>query len=81
MNIKAIPGTLTIAGALGAAALGVGAGTGQADPGPRIPRPPVPHIDDSTGWHPVPPGQIQRVCPWHSPPGHWVGGPHGLPCT
>jgi hypothetical protein len=82
VNVKKIAGTASIAGALGAAALGLGAGMAQADPGPWIPPvPPVPHLDDVTGWHPVPPGQIQRVCPAHSPPGHDIGGPHGIPCT
>lgn len=82
MKLKKMAGTLTIAGAISASVLGLGASTAQADPGPRIPRPPVPHVDDPTGWRPVlPPGQVKRVCPWQSPPGHWVGGPHGIPCT
>lgn len=81
ISVKKIAGTATIAGALAGAALGLGAGMAQADPGPRIPRPPVPNIDDG-GWRPgLPPGQIKKVCPWQSPPGHWIGGPHGIPCT
>lgn len=78
MNLKKIAGTASLVGALGAATLGFGAGMAQANPGPDVPW--VPNVDHP-GWHPVPPGQIQRVCPWHSPPGHWVGGPHGIPCT
>ena len=27
------------------------------------------------------PGQIKNAwCPWN-PPGHWKGGPHGIPCS
>jgi hypothetical protein len=79
MSVKKIMATATIAGAVGAAALGLGAGTAQADDWvPWVPW--VPHVDDF-GWNPLPPGQVQHWCPWHSPPGHWVGGPHGIPCT
>ncbi|OBF21067.1 hypothetical protein [Mycobacterium kubicae] len=81
MNIKKIAGTVGIAGWLGATALGLGVGIAQADPGPRIPGPPGPHIDDPTDWRPLPPGQIKKACPWQSPPGQWIGGPHGIPCT
>ncbi|KAA1248860.1 hypothetical protein F0Q45_18360 [Mycobacterium simiae] len=81
MKFMKVTGNLAIAGAVSAAVFGLGAGTAQADPGPRIPRPPIPHIDDPTGWRPLAPGQVQRVCPWQSPPGHWLGGPHGIPCT
>jgi hypothetical protein len=80
MNVKTIAATATIAGALGAAALGLGAGTAQADDWvPWVPW--VPHVDDGVGWNPLPPGQAKKWCPWHSPPGHWIGGPHGIPCT
>lgn len=79
MNVKKAAGTATIAGVLSAAVLGFGAAVAQADPGPGVPW--VPRVDHSGDWHPVPPGQIKQVCPWHSPPGHWVGGPHGIPCT
>lgn len=80
MNVKKIAGTAIIAGALGAAALGLGAGTAQADDWmPSLGR--VPHVHGEVGWNPVAPGQVQKVCPWHSPPGHWIAGPHGIPCT
>ncbi|BBX96395.1 hypothetical protein [Mycobacterium lacus] len=80
MIAKKIAGTAALAGALGAAALGLSTGVAPADPGPWIPGPPAPHVDD---WapNPLPPGQIKQVCPWQSPPGHWIGGPHGIPCT
>nr|VTP00817.1 hypothetical protein BIN_B_03736 [Mycobacterium riyadhense] len=81
MDMKKIVGRITLAGAVCATALGIGAGVAQADPGPRIPGPPGPHIDDPIRWQPVPPGQIQQWCPWQAPPGHWIGGPHGIPCT
>ena len=80
MNVKKIAGTATIAGALSAAALGFSAGTAQADDwGPWVPW--VPHVDDWVDWNPAPPGQVTKWCPWHSPPGHRIGGPHGIPCT
>ncbi|BBX73535.1 hypothetical protein H7H78_16825 [Mycobacterium shinjukuense] len=81
MNVKMLAGAVTLTGALGAAAFGFGAGVASADPGPRIPGPPGPNIDHWINWRPVPPGQIKKVCPWQSPPGHWIGGPHGIPCT
>ncbi len=81
MNVKKFAGTVALAGALGATTLGFGAGMASANPGPRIPGPPGPHVDDWANWHQVTPGQIKKVCPWQSPPGHWVGGPHGIPCT
>ncbi|OSC39885.1 hypothetical protein [Mycobacterium decipiens] len=81
MNIRKLAGTAALAGGLGAAALGLGAGQALADPGPRIPRPPVPNIDNPINLRPLSPGQIKKVCPWQSPPGHWIGGPHGIPCT
>lgn len=82
MGPKKIIAATAITGSLGAAALGLGAGTAQADPWiPWVPDIPwVPNVDD---WvpNPVAPGQLKKWCPWHSPPGHWVGGPHGIPCT
>lgn len=81
MRVQKFAGTTTLVSALMGAALGLGPGMAQADPGPRIPRPPVPNIDDRINWRPLPPGQIKKVCPWPSPPGHWIGGPHGIPCT
>ena len=80
MNLKKIAWTATTAGVLGAAALGLGAGTAQADDWvPWVPW--VPHVDDGVGFNPFPPGQVKQFCPWHSPPGHWIGGPHGIPCS
>jgi len=82
MNLKKIAGTATLAGALGAAALGLGAGTAQADNWePWVPW--VPHVDDWVDWNPWAPGQLKKMCPWpiDTPPGHWIGGPHGMPCT
>jgi hypothetical protein len=61
--------TLVIAaltGALGAAALGAGAGTAAAHPDPRIPLPPQGQVAQ---WVGVPPGQIGQVV--GVPPGHW----------
>ena len=88
MNLKKIAGTAMIAGAVGAASLGLGAGSAQADPNwvdPNIPWIPGPadwvpgHWDPGLNWGP--PGQVKKWCPWHSPPGHWIGGPHGIPCS
>ena len=80
MGLKKIIAAAAITGSLGAGALGLGAGTAQADDGwvPWVPW--IPHADD---WapNPVAPGQLSHWCPWHSPPGHWIGGPHGIPCT
>lgn len=86
MNLKKIAGTAMIAGALGAAPLGLGAVSAQADPGgrgPNIPWNPGPGdwVDRGPGINLGPPGQVKKLCPWHSPPGHWIGGPHGIPCT
>lgn len=86
MNIKKFAGTTTMLGALGAAALGLGAVMAEAKPGPHIPgppNPPGPGIDNPVNWWgPGPaPGQIKKFCPWQSPPGQWIGGPHGIPCT
>jgi len=80
VKLKKFAGTATVVGALGAAALGIGAGTAQADGWePWVPW--LPHVDD---WNPGlnwgSPGQIKNtLCPW-LPPGHWAGGPHGIPC-
>jgi hypothetical protein len=80
MNVKKITGAATIAGALGVAALGLGAGMAQADYG--VPSAGWgPRVHGGVGWNPAPPGQVQKVCPWRSPPGHWIAGPHGIPCT
>ena len=79
---------------MGAAGLGLGAGSAQAD---RIWIPDIPEIPWGPGhwideWVPdlgivnpvgLPPGQAKKFwgCPGN-PPGHWdVGGPHGIPCT
>ncbi|MCQ4361960.1 hypothetical protein KQR54_12560 [Mycobacterium gordonae] len=80
--MKRLIATTLMTGALGAGALGMGAGAAAAKPGPNIPGPPgppVPVIDDNN-WRPAP-GQIKQFCPWQSPPGQWIGGPHGIPCT
>ena len=80
MMIRKIAGAALIAGVLSAGA--TGAGTAQAKPGPHIPGPPpIPGVDGPVNWNPGPPGQIKKYCPWQSPPGQWIGGPHGIPCT
>lgn len=81
MNIKKTAGTALIAAALGAGSLGLGIGTAQAKPGPHIPGPPPIPPGQVDGWQQLPPGQVKQFCPWQSPPGHWIGGPHGIPCT
>ena len=84
MKIKELAASAMILGSMGAAALGPSAGIAQAKPGPHIPGPPgppVPGIDNPTNWRPLPPGQIKQFCPYQSPPGQWIGGPHGIPCT
>ncbi len=79
MGFVKFAGTALSAGALGAAALGFGAGTAQADDWqPWVPW--VPHVDNIR-LDPLPPGQAKKLCPWQSAPGHWIGGPHGIPCT
>lgn len=86
MGLKAIVAASAVVGSLGAAALGLGTGTAQGKPYvPWVPDiPGIPYVDD---WVPdvVPnldaPGVIKdTLCPW-DPPGHWMGGPHGVPCT
>ena len=81
MKMNRMAGATAVVGALGAVVLGFGAGTAGAAPGPGMPGP-GPHIVGGFGHgHLLPPGQIKRVCPWQAPPGYWVGGPHGVPCT
>ena len=67
MSMKRTAGVATVAAALGAAALGLGAGTAQADDWvPWVPW--VPHVDDWVDWNPVSPGQIKNTwCPWNPP--------------
>jgi hypothetical protein len=89
MKIKKIAGSAAVAAAISAAALSLGAGMAQADPIwvpdiPGIPWGPGHWVDE---WVPdanfgLPPGQAKKFygCPWN-PPGHWEGGPHGMPCT
>ena len=67
MNTSKIAAKAAIAGALGAVVLSFGAGTAAAAPGPGMP--PGPHIVGGSG---------QGLS---LPPGHWFGGPHGVPCT
>ncbi len=81
LNLKKLAGKAAVAGALGAAVFGLGAGVAQANPGPRPPVPPGPHVIDNGRLNPLPPGQVKQICPWQAPPGHWIGGPHGVPCT
>jgi len=71
---------------MGAAGLGLGAGSAQAD---QIWVPDIPWIPWGAGhwvdqWVPGPdlgpPGLVKNTwCPG-DPPGHWKGGPHGWPC-
>ena len=83
MNLKKVAAAAAIVTSLGVGAIGFGAGATQADPGwgPNIPWIPGPGdwVPDVNVW--PGPGDIAQWCPWHSPPGHWVGGPHGIPCT
>jgi hypothetical protein len=68
MNLKRIAATATMAGALGFAAVGLGAGLAQADDDwwwDPVPPPGV--VGDVVG---VPPGQIAHI-PFVPPPGHW----------
>ena len=86
MKSKKIVAEAMIAVALSFSALGFGAGSAQADPGwgPDIPWIPGPG-DWGPDWDPGinwgAPGQLKKWCPFHSPPGHWIGGPHGIPCS
>ncbi|KUI25242.1 hypothetical protein [Mycobacterium sp. GA-2829] len=77
MNFTKIGLTATVAGAMGAAALGLGAGTAQADHNdwwePHIPYVDV-HIPPGHVGHivHVPPGQLKKWIPGPDvPPGHW----------
>ena len=79
MELKKIAGTALLAGALGAGSL-LGIGAAGAKPGPHIPGPPPVPPGQVDGWNPAP-GQVKKFCPWQSPPGQWIGGPHGIPCT
>ncbi|WP_234717654.1 hypothetical protein, partial [Mycobacterium tuberculosis] len=45
----------------------------QGPSGPRIPRPPVPNIDDPINLRPLSPGQVNKVWLWQSLPGPWIG--------
>jgi hypothetical protein len=84
MNLKRIAATATMTGALGAAALGLGASPAQADPDwdPWWPwDPEIPEIWEPGDFVRIPPGHVKKWCPWNSPPGHWLGSPHGIPCT
>ena len=63
MNLKKIAGTATLAGALGAATLGLGAGSAQA--APKNPNPVVPSTTDFT----KPPGHIGQDL--GTPPGQF----------
>lgn len=79
MGFERFAATALSAAALGVAVLGFGAGTAKADDWqPWVPS--VPHVDNIR-LDPLPPGQAKKLCPWQSPPGHWIGGPHGIPCT
>ncbi len=82
MPLKTIIAASAITGLLGAATIGLGAGMALADDwGPWVPNVPgVPSLDDFVP-NPLAPGQLKKWCPLHSPPGHWIGGPHGIPCT
>jgi hypothetical protein len=91
MSIKKFAGAVVVAGALGAAGLGIGAGSAQADP---IWVPDIPWIPWGAGhWvdefvpDVIPdvnlgaPGWYRSNVPGCPPPGHWMGGPHGpIPC-
>ena len=76
MNIKKIGLTAAVAGGMGAAALGLGAGSAQADHNdwwvPEIPyvdiHVPPGHVGQVVG---VPPGQLKKWIPGDVPPGHW----------
>ncbi|ANW65728.1 hypothetical protein BCA37_21110 [Mycobacterium sp. djl-10] len=58
--------TIALTGALGAVALGAGAGSAAAHPDPWVPLPPPGQV---AKWVGVPPGQIGQVV--GVPPGHW----------
>ncbi|OBB55913.1 hypothetical protein A5757_02360 [Mycobacterium sp. 852013-51886_SCH5428379] len=67
MKSSSIAATTIVAGAIGAAALGVGVGTAQADPW-LPPPPPIPgFVGPGPGVLP-PPGHLNKI---FGPPGHW----------
>jgi hypothetical protein len=90
MNIKKLAGTAAIAAGLGAAGIGLGAGSAQAD---QIWVPDIPGIPGAGHWVDQwdpgynwgPPGQVKKECAWGvigpcgTPPGHWPNGPQGPP--
>lgn len=83
VGFREILAVTAITGSLGVVGLGLGVGQAQADPhwGPDIPWIPGPGdwVSDVDVW--PGPGDIKNVlCPWN-PPGHWTGGPHGIPCS
>ncbi|WP_157546251.1 hypothetical protein [Mycobacterium sp. IS-1742] len=66
MNLKKIAATATMTGALGFAAIGLGAGTAQADPNCWW----VPHVVQGPGPGCLPPpGHLNQM--GFGPPGHW----------
>lgn len=67
MVLKKIAVAASTAGALGFAAIGLGAGQANADPDWRIPIPPPGIVGHIVG---VPPGHIGHL-PFVPPPGHW----------
>ncbi len=83
MPFNKLIATAAITASFGAAAVGLHAAPAHADPdwGPDIPWIPGPGhwVSDVDLW--PGPGDIAKWCPGHSPPGHWIGGPHGIPCT
>lgn len=79
MNLNKITATVAMAGGLGAAAFGIGAGFAQADPGPNVPGPgpnvPGPNMpgDRDLPGHGQLPGQGWPVC--NGGPGANCNGP------
>src|SRR6476661_8458320 len=59
MNLNKIAATAAMAGGLGAAAFGIGAGFAQAEPnGPNVPGPGGPNVPGPNVPGQVPPGQV-----------------------
>ena len=84
MNLKKIAGTATIAGVLGAAALGLGPASAQADPDWVDPN--IPWIPGWADWDPGvnwgSPGQIKNAwCPWTPRPVTGKVVHTGSPCS
>lgn len=79
MNLNKMAATAAMAGALGSAALGIGAGLAQADPdGPNMPGPvPGPNVP---GQGQVPPGQVPGPGPGQVP-GVACNDPVGANCN